>query len=40
MMNKKGYGTKKEIRKVANEIWDQLKFSGSYLFPNSQVSRA
>lgn len=37
-MNKKGYGTKKEIRKVANEIWDQLKFSGSYLFPKAHAT--
>jgi DNA polymerase III alpha subunit len=32
-MDSKGYGTKDEIKKVSEEVWDQLKSFGSYAFP-------
>jgi DNA polymerase III alpha subunit len=34
-MNKKGYGSEKEIKKVAEDIWEQLKSFGGYAFPKA-----
>jgi len=34
-MDSKGYGSKEEIEKVANDIWDQLKSFGGYAFPKA-----
>jgi DNA polymerase-3 subunit alpha len=34
-MDEKGYGDKKEIEKIANDIWDQLKSFGAYGFPKA-----
>jgi hypothetical protein len=33
-MDKKGYGSKEEIEKVAEDVWDQLKSFGSGLLEN------
>ena len=35
MLDENGYGTPEEVREIAESIWDQLKYMGSYAFPKA-----
>ena len=34
-MNKKGFGSKDEIKEIAEKVWEELKYAGAYLFPKA-----